>query len=282
MSTSKTCEWALPGCLSRLAAITSIAILSLACTSPATAGNAGKERAPAAAKADPATIAVAQALKARYPQTRFGDVKLTPVAGVWEVTMGSNVAYVTSDVRYFMFGVLYDMQAQQDLTSAKRQALQADSSTSKPASTFADLPLDLAIKTVRGNGRRKLAVFSDPDCPYCRDLEASLAKLDDVTVYTFLYPLEGIHPGATQRAASVWCAKDRSAAWAQMMSGQSDSSAPVTPCEAPISQIVDLAQRFGVLGTPALVFESGERANGALDVEGLEQRLASNSVKVNP
>jgi hypothetical protein len=152
--------------------------------------------------------------------------------------MGRNLAYVGSDARYFLFGHLYDMREQRDLTADRLEAARRID--------FASLPLADAITTVRGDGSRVLAVFSDPDCPYCRKLEQELAKLDNVTVHTFLYPLGELHPEARQRAIAVWCAPDRAAAWkALMLERQGTPHRRVRPSHRPEHRARPQAGRGG-------------------------------------
>lgn len=223
--------------------------------------------------ADPQTVAIRLELQKRYPNTKFGAIERAPMPGIWEVWMGSNVAYITDDARHFIFGHLYDMEQQMDLTASKKAAL-SNTQASEPSTAvmFADLPLQDAIKTVRGNGARKLAVFSDVDCGYCQQLEGELAKLENVTVYTFLFPLASLHPQAMAKSASIWCAKDRVEAWATAMSTGSVPDSD-NRCRTPIEANIELAQRAGIQGTPFIFFENGTKAAGALDVASLERRL---------
>jgi thiol:disulfide interchange protein DsbC len=223
--------------------------------------------------ADPATVALTQSLQQRYPNTKFGEIKRTPMPGVWEVWMGANSAYVTDEGRYFIFGHLFDMQTQTDLTAGRQDAINARQSALRPKISFADLPLNDAIKTVRGTGERKLAVFSDPDCPYCQKLEGTLDKLTNVTIYTFLFPIESLHPEAATKSEAIWCAKDRAAAWKNYMAA---GKTPVKSarCETPIEKNVALANRAGVQGTPFIFFGNGEKAAGAQELASLERYLA--------
>jgi thiol:disulfide interchange protein DsbC len=128
----------------------------------------------------------------------------------------------------------------EDITSGAEAAQPAS-----PAVDFASLPLQHAIKSVHGQGRRTLAVFSDPDCPYCKKLEQELAKVDDVTVYTFLMPLEQLHPDSRAKADAVWCSKDRSAAWSALML---DGKVPkkTKGCQAPHQAVLPLAEMLGL------------------------------------
>lgn len=214
---------------------------------------------------DPALTAVVARMQKLYPATSFKEFRTTPVPGVYEVVMGRNVAYVDETGRYFLFGHMWDMQAQKDLS----EALAQESSRID----FDKLPLQDAIKTVKGNGRRKVAVFSDPDCPFCKQIEKTFAQLNDVTIYTFLFPIDGLHPAARAKATAVWCAKDRVKAWNSLML---DGQVPQAACpQTPIESNQKLAQSLGINGTPSLVFASGQMVPGALKAEQLEAMLDS-------
>lgn len=217
---------------------------------------------------DPVTR-IEAALKAAYPSTSFRDIRPTPLPGIYEVTMGRNLAYVGSDARYFLFGHLYDMREQRDLTADRLEAARRID--------FASLPLADAITTVRGDGTRVLAVFSDPDCPYCRKLEQELAKLDNISVHTFLYPLAELHPQARSRAIAVWCAPDRAAAWkALMVNGKTP---PAAECAHPIDRNIALARRLRVEGTPALFDVRGRHLAGAAPARRIEDFLGEEERK---
>jgi thiol:disulfide interchange protein DsbC len=165
---------------------------------------------PASAQtAAPTANSIAERLQSLYPATRFGAVNTTPWPGVFEVVMGANLAYVDESGQYFLFGHLFDMKAQRDLTAERKDA--------QTRVDFAALPLADAVKDVRGNGARTLAIFSDPDCPYCLKLETEIKSLTDVTIYTFLMPIASLHPGARSKAIAVWCSRDRVAAWRALM-----------------------------------------------------------------
>ena len=236
----------------------------------ATAMLANAADAPPPVSADPAATAMRQGLAQRYPNTKFGDIHRSPVPGLWEVWMGPNVAYVTDEGRHFVFGHLYDMQTQTDLTAAKKEKLNLQNEAEKPNISFADLPLSDAIKTVRGNGKRQLAVFADPHCRYCQDLEKEMASLDNVTIYTFLYPINSMSSGSAQ---SIWCSKDRAAAWKEFMVGGKAPNA--SRCgTAAIDRNIELAGKSGISGTPFIIFANGDKAAGLLDTASLELRLS--------
>ncbi len=223
---------------------------------------------------DPDPVAhIEAALKAAYPATTFRDIRPTPLPGIYEVSMGRNLAYVGSDARYFLFGHLYDMREQRDLTADRLEAARRID--------FASLPLADAITTVRGNGSRVLALFSDPDCPYCRKLEQELARLDNVTVHTFLYPLAELHPGARQRAIAVWCAPDQAAAWKELMLEGSvgKSARSAAECAHPVDRNIALARKLGVEGTPALFDVRGRHLAGAAPAQRIEAFLVEGDRK---
>ncbi len=201
----------------------------------------------------PPSVSLLDRLKTLYPATHFGTVTATPWPGVFEVAMGSNLAYVDETGQFFLFGHLFDMKAQRDLTAAR-----ADSLT---RIDFAALPLADAIREVRGTGARTLAIFSDPDCPYCRRLEAEMKNLSDVTIYTFLMPIESLHPEARAKAIAVWCAQNRVSAWHALM--WRNEAASARECIHPIDRNVELGKRLGITGTPTLIAADGRVLPGA-------------------
>ena len=216
-----------------------------------------------AAQADDGAGNLEKRLKELYPATRIDHVQTSEIPAIYEVTMGKNSAYTDVTGRYFVFGHLYDMKTQRNLTSERMDKQQRID--------FAQLPLADAIKRVHGKGERVLVVFSDPDCPYCKRLEPELDKLDNVTVYTFPFPLQELHPGAPDKAIAVWCAPDRARAWDDLMkSGKVPAN---RQCDNPIQRNVQLAQRLGILGTPTLLTSDGRMLPGAASSERIEQWL---------
>jgi len=218
-----------------------------------------------------APTAMAERLKSLYPATRFGAVHPTAWPGVFEVVMGSNLAYVDESGQYFLFGHLYDMKAQRDLTAERKDLL--------TRIDFAALPLQDALKEERGNGARTLVVFSDPDCPYCRRLETEMEKLDDVTIHTFLMPIASIHPEARGKAIGVWCAGNRLAAWQALM--RKNEAAPARECPHPVDRTVALGERLGISGTPTLVAADGRVLAGAASLAQIEAWLGRGSASAD-
>ena len=229
-----------------------------------------------AATADEARLLAA--LRKAHPGTQFSEVARTDVEGLYEVWMSGNVAYVAAaNPRFFIFGRLFDTQSMRDVTGpklAQRNAeqggqLQSESVSATPVS-IDQLPLADAIKTVRGNGQRRLAVFSDPNCIYCKQLEPELAGIDNVTVYTFLVPFQG-----EARPIAIWCAVDRERAWQQwMLRGDASTLAANASCEHPVARNLELARRLGVQGTPTLFWADGTRTDGYVGRSVLEAKLA--------
>ena len=222
--------------MNRLRRTLSVALLGAVCALPA------------AAQPDaPTPTALLERLQRLYPATRFGAVHPTLWPGVYEVAMGGHLAYVDASGQYFLFGHLYDMATQRDLTAERKDAL--------TRIDVASLPLADALKAVHGSGARALVVFSDPDCPYCRRLEAELKDLADVTIHTFLMPIVSLHPQSRDKAIAVWCSPDRLAAWHAITAR--DEPLPTRNCAHPVDRNVGLAERLGITATPTLVAADG-------------------------
>lgn len=216
------------------------------------------------AQADDATIK--KVLTERFPGAVIKSISPAPVPGLFEVYANNSIIYVDAQAEYMLAGPLKDTKTKTNLTQKSIEALQTID--------FASLPMDKAILTRRGKGERTLVVFSDPDCPYCQALEKELAKLDNVAIYTFLYPLEELHPGATAKADAIWCAPDRAQAWSDYMLDRKLVS-PVSKCETPVQAIGALGAQLGMMGTPAIVFSNGKRVDGSIPAEDIEARLAA-------
>lgn len=212
---------------------------------------------------DEAPASVVEKFKSMYPKTTFKEIRKSQVSGLYEVVMGENIAYTDDSGRYFIFGHLFDMQQQVDLTAQRK----LDSKKVE----FPVQHLGQAIKTVKGDGSRTLAVFSDPDCPYCKQLESELARLDNVTIYTFLYPLESLHPEAKTKAVSVWCAPNKAKAWSELM--LAGKTPKLVACNNPVNDNLVLGSKLGVVGTPTLIAVDGRLLPGSAPAEKIDQWL---------
>ncbi|TSA21829.1 MAG: DsbC family protein [Betaproteobacteria bacterium] len=210
--------------------------------------------------------AVRAAAKNLAPDVRVTSVRATPVAGVNEVVLegeqGPMLVYINDKGTYAFAGELIDINKGRSLTDERIEEL--------TRVKFDSLPLDKAIKTVKGNGKRRLVVFSDADCPYCRKLENELVKVTDVTIYTFLYPIA--HPAANQKSKQIWCAPDRAQAWSDYML-QKTLPANSGDCPNPMEATLALGQKLRVSGTPTLIFANGKRAPGYVPADRIEKLL---------
>jgi len=219
--------------------------------------------------AEPASKLTTEAIIKHTLETRLGGVKIdsvtkTPYLGLYEVRADSELLYTDEKISYLFSGNIIDARSMQNLTEKRLRELSRIK--------WGDLPLDAAVKTVRGSGNRVLAVFSDPNCPYCKRFEKDLVKVDDITIYTFLYPI--LSQDSHDKAKAVWCSADRSKAWSELMLG---GKVPASArCDTPIEKNLAFGGKYRISGTPTLVFASGERVSGALPLARLEKLLAEN------
>ena len=219
--------------------------------------------------ADPAGKLTAETIIKRTLESRLGGVKIeavakTPYLGLYEVRLDGEILYTDEKINYIFSGNIIDAKNMQNITEKRLRDL--------TAIKWENLPLDAAVKTVRGNGKRSLAVFSDPNCPYCKRFEKDLAKVDDLTIYTFLYPI--LSQDSHDKSRAVWCSADRSKAWSDLMLNGAVPTA--TRCDTPIEKTLALGRKYRVTGTPTLVFANGERVPGAISAEQVEKLLAQN------
>jgi len=209
-----------------------------------------------------------KAVEAAYPKFKVEKVTKTPYAGLYEVFMGGQIIYTDEKLTFLIAeGRLVDPKTKKDITGERLDEL--------TKIDFSSLPLDQAIKVVKGDGSRKMVVFSDVDCPYCKRLERNeLAKITDVTVYTFLYPIEQLHPDAANKSKLIWCANNRVKAWEDWILRDQLPNAAGT-CEVPLEKVGQLARRIGVTSTPTLIFSDGKRMLGAQPYKEIERMLSA-------
>ena len=211
---------------------------------------------------------IRQAIEAKLGGVRVDGIQPAPVAGIFEVRFqsrdGPQIVYTDAQGSYIFTGHLIDARNGRDLTEERLQKL--------TAIEFGSLPLDLAVKVQRGNGKRVLAMFSDPYCPYCRRLEQTLLQLDDIAVYVFMYPV--IRPDFADHSRAVWCSKDRAKAWLELAAGERPKvPAAGANCANPVDKVLELGKSLRVRSTPTLYFANGERAEGGMPVGQMRAKL---------
>lgn len=218
----------------------------------------------AAATADEA--AVKRAVQLKFPDVQVESVAKTPMPGIYELFAGGEIFYVDADVKFMIVkGNMIDIAGKTDLTEERLRVL--------TAIKFDQLPLDLAFRIVKGNGKRKMAYFTDPNCPYCKRLDQALAMVNDVTVHVFLYPILG--PDSYEKSTAVWCSKDRAKAYTEMMLNGAPPKAPTDACKTPIEKVVAFGRQKGISATPTMFFADGRRVSGAIPAEQLEKMLVN-------
>jgi len=197
---------------------------------------------------------------------KIDSVRKTPYAGLYEIRVGNEVRYTDETGSYLIVGHVFDLKSSEDLTQARID----DLSKIK----FDDLPLELAVKTVKGNGKRVIAVFEDPNCGYCKRFrQQALKQVDNVTVYTFMYNI--LSPDSITKSANIWCSADRSKAWDDwMVNGKMAPAAPAN-CATPSDKVLALGHKLNINGTPSIFFADGSRVPGAIDARALEAKLTS-------
>lgn len=254
-----------------------IAVLPAMCLLSACAGwadgpaPASKEASPAGPAASRQAVAsnapksvedlVRQRVTAKVPGTVKSVHKLP--FGMFEVVIDNEIVYVDETADYLITGHLYNTRLQKDLTAERSdEVLRVD---------FSSLPLNLAFKIVRGNGARPVAIFEDPNCPYCKRLERDIRGLNNATIYVFLYPI--LSDDSVNKSTEIWCSRDPAAAWASLMLDGKQPDKAVANCKTPIQDVLELGHRLSVTGTPTLVFADGRRAPGVIPIDRVEEMM---------
>jgi thiol:disulfide interchange protein DsbC len=211
---------------------------------------------------------IRKALEPKLGGAKIEGVQPAPVAGLWEVRFrterGMRVLYTDPTGNYVIQGNIFDVRTDRDLTDERLRKLNAVK--------FESLPLDLAVKVQRGNGKRVLAMFSDPYCPACRQFEKALGQIDDITVYVFMYPV--IRPENADHSKAVWCSPDRAKAWLELAAAPSPKLPAAGPaCANPVDKVLEAGRKLGVNSTPTLFLANGERLSGGLSAADLKELL---------
>lgn len=209
---------------------------------------------------------ISAAMKKKFPYAKLISVNKTPYAGLYEVVFDNQLVYTDEKMSYLFSGSLIDMHTMNNLTKSREKQLYP--------SVFAKLPLDLALKMVKGDGSRKLAVFTDPNCSYCKKLEKEMIHLNDATVYFFIYP---ILPGSDVLAKTLWCTKDRLKTWEDHMLNGIDPKSGETCDTSAFAKVAKLANQLHVSATPTMLFEDGTLQAGTLPLDQLDSQLTASS-----
>ena len=195
---------------------------------------------------------------------KIKSVSPSPIPGIYEVLVGNDVFYTDANSKYLIQGEIIEIATGKNITEQK----QADLNRIK----WSELTPSNALKAVRGNGSRQLAIFSDPNCGYCKRLEKSLQQLDNVTIYTYLIPI--LSPDSAQKSKQIWCSADPQKAYIDWMingiapSGKSD-------CATPLDKNMAFAKTYGITGTPTIFFTDGSRFPGAVQITDIEKKFNS-------
>jgi thiol:disulfide interchange protein DsbC len=197
-------------------------------------------------------------LAKQHPELKIQNIQATEMPGIYSGSMDGQVVYLGENAQHMLVGSMIRLKDQQNLTK--------DLILKQNSVDWKKLPLQDAVKTVRGTGKRQLAIFSDPNCPYCKQLEAELKKLDNVTIYTFIYPIK---PQSVAPSKAVYCAKDQSYAWENLIA-KGIAPAGNKSCANPIERNLKLGQALGVKGTPTIIFSNGFKTSGGFPAEQIE------------
>lgn len=211
--------------------------------------------------------AIRKAAQAKFPRANVQNVTKLPFLGLYELIVNGEIVYSDENFDYIIYeGNIIDVKNDRNFTEERKRKL--------AMIPFEDLPLDLAVKRVKGNGERKMAIFTDPDCPFCKRIEGDLAKVDNVTIYMFLFPIDSLHPKAADKAKRIWCSPDRIKAWDDYMQRGVAPTAAAS-CDNPVDKLVQFGTSRGINATPTLVFANGDRVPGAISAAQIEKLLST-------
>ena len=209
--------------------------------------------------------AVKKLLEQKFPGAEIHYIAKSSYFGLYEALLGDQMVYTDTKVNQILVGSVYDLATKRNLTEAKVRKLNRVA--------MDKLPMDLAFVRVKGNGARKLVIFSDADCPFCHRLENELKNLDNVTIYTFLYPIDQLHPDSARKSKQIWCAPDKVKAWDEFFaSGKVPDNKG--DCGDPVAKTQALGESLKITATPTLVFADGTLIPGALPIAQIEREIA--------
>jgi len=215
--------------------------------------------------------AVKKLVAGKFPQAKIDSVLKTPYGGLYEVYMDGRIHYTDEKMTFFLIGELIDTKTSLNVTEQRFRKLTALNLKDLP-------PPDMAIKRVKGDGRRQLIVFSDPMCPFCRRIEQEFVKLNNVTIYVFPYPIEKKFPGTTELSKAIWCSPDRGKAWDDWMLKGVKPTAKAT-CATPIEDIDRIGGKMGIGVTPTVIFADGAPMNGMISAADMDRLMNQTPAK---
>jgi thiol:disulfide interchange protein DsbC len=220
------------------------------------------------AETDKTAASIKETLKSNYEQLigPVDQVNTSPIPGLYEVVTGDHIFYTDKNAQYLIDGQMFDLKGRKNLTEARARKLFAVD--------FASLPLNLAVKKVKGDGSRTMAYFTDPNCGYCKKLEQELKNVDNVTLYLFLYP---IFEGSAEKVQGILCSADKVKAWDDLMLNGVQPAAG--KCDVPTAKVMELGRKLKVNGTPALIFANGVINPGYMPAANLNKALDDNRKK---
>jgi thiol:disulfide interchange protein DsbC len=201
-------------------------------------------------------------LKKKFPEAAIDNVRKVQYGNLFEVSGAGEVFYTDDKVSFLLLGSIIDTKTRENVTEARARKLSAVK--------FDSLPLESAVKIVRGNGSRRVAVFADPNCGYCKRFERDLVGVNDITVYLFLYPI--LSADSMSKSKAVWCAPDKGKAWLDIMLKDITPTNEIT-CDNPIDKLLAYGKDKRITGTPTIIFEDGERIPGAMPLAAFEKRI---------
>lgn len=216
---------------------------------------------------------IQKAVEARLG-SKVDSVTKAGYLGLYEVYADGHIFYTDDKVSVLLIGGdmirsqhavnLIDLKGNKNVTDARMRKLSAIN--------FSELPLDRAIKFVRGDGKRVMATFEDPNCGYCKRLAKEMQKLDNVTVYVFLYPI--LSEDSVKKSKQIWCSNDRAKAWNDWMIDGKTPGGRDNCDTAAVTRNQEFGRRLNITGTPTLIFADGERVPGAMPIAQIEQKLS--------
>jgi len=213
---------------------------------------------------------IKKALEPHLGGAKIESVKETPYGGLYEVRVAGDILYTDKKGEFLVIGQVYDVKSSRNLTRERIDDINKIK--------FSDLPLEMALKQVKGNGKRVIAVFEDPNCGYCKRLrQTTLNEIDNVTIYTFMYNI--LSQDSFTKSKNIWCAPNRNKAWDDWMINGKVPPATPAACESPNDKVLALGQKLRITGTPAIFFSDGTRIPGAIDLKSLEAKFDSLDAK---